>query len=179
LESQKQHRAFLSVDVVGSSEMKRSAPELAVEHSFGQFRRWVEEMARAHGGEVQSAAGDGMMGLFPTDAGAVRAARQLQEGLPRFNAEQNHLSMPFRVRCGVSAGEVAIEEGVPLGHLQSPVIDRAAALQKRAEPGDILVSAEVTAAALAELGRLEALPEPVVGAPAFSWRTARPPLDSP
>lgn len=179
LEGQKRHCAFLSVDVVSSSEMKRGAPELEVEHSFGQFRMWVEEMAHTYGGEVQSAAGDGMMGLFPMDAGALRAARQLQEGLPRFNAEQNRLPAPFRIRCGVSAGEIAIEEGMVLGHLQSPVIDRAAALQKRAEPGDILVSAEVTAAALTELGSLAALPEPVAGTAALSWRAAQPPLSSP
>lgn len=170
LEGQKQHRAFLSVDVAGSSEMKRSASELAVEHSFSQYRTWVEEVVQAQNGEMQSAAGDGVMALFRTDAGALRAARQLQEGLPRFNAEQNRLPMPFRIRCGVSAGEVAIEEGIPLGHLQSPVIDRAAALQKRAEPGDIAVSGELAATARVELGQLVPLSEPVGDTPAFSWR---------
>jgi hypothetical protein len=73
----------------------------------------------------------------------------------------------------VSAGEVALEEGMPLGHLQSPVIDRAAVLQKHAEPGDILVGGEVTAAALVELGGLAPLPEPVAGETAFSWRGSR------
>ncbi|HZO89891.1 MAG TPA: hypothetical protein VFB38_16295 [Chthonomonadaceae bacterium] len=34
LVGQKQHRAFLSVDVVGSTEMKRDAPELEVEYSL-------------------------------------------------------------------------------------------------------------------------------------------------
>jgi class 3 adenylate cyclase len=170
LEGQKQHRAFLSVDVVGSSEMKRSAPELAVEYSFGQYRAWVEEVVRAHDGEMQSAAGDGVMALFPTDSGALRAARQLQEGLPRFNAEQTRLPLPFRLRCGVSAGEVAMEEGTPLGHIQSPVIDRAAALQKRAEPGAVDVSGELAATALVELGQLVPLRETVADEPAFSWR---------
>jgi class 3 adenylate cyclase len=170
LEVQNQHHAFLSVDVVGSSEMKRSASEFAVELSFGQYRRWVEEVVRANDGEMQSTAGDGMMGIFPTDTGAVRAARQLQDRLQHFNAEQNRLPMPFRIRCGVSAGEVAIQEGIPLGHLQSVVIDRAAVLQKRAEPGDILVSGEAGAAALLELGGVSPLSEPIAGEPAFSWR---------
>jgi class 3 adenylate cyclase len=139
----------------------------------------VEQVIRAHGGEVQYAAGDGVMCLFPTDAGALHATRQLQEGLMSFNAEHNRLPLPFRIRCGVSAGEVAIEEGTPLGHLQSPVIDRAAALQKQAEPGSVVVSSEVTAAALIELGDLTPLPAPVVGEAAFSWRGgARAPIDS-
>jgi class 3 adenylate cyclase len=178
LEGQKQHRAFLSVDIVESSEMKRNVPELAVEYSFGQYRRWVEDRARECGGEVQSAAGDGVMCVFPTDLGAIRAARELQEGLARFNGEQNRLATPFRIRCGTSAGEVAIEHGVPLGHLYSAVIDRAAALQKRAAPGDILVSAEMAGAAALELGNLTPLPEPVAGAPAFSWRGG-PQIDPP
>jgi class 3 adenylate cyclase len=173
LEGQKQHRAFLSVDVVGSSEMKRSANDLAVEHSFGQYRAWVEEVVRARDGEMQSAAGDGVMAIFPTDASAVRAARQLQEELAGFNQTHNRLPLPFRIRCGVSAGEVAMEEGTPLGHLQSPVIDRAAALQKRAEPGDIVVSAEAAGAALVELGNLAPLPGPMAGEPAFSWRAGQ------
>jgi class 3 adenylate cyclase len=173
LEGQKQHRAFLSVDVTDSFAMKQNVPELAVEYSFGKYRSWVDEVMRACGGEMQSAAGDGLMGVFPTEAGAVRAARRLQEGLARFNADQNRLLLPFRIRCGVSAGAVAMEPGVPLGHLHSPVIDLAAALQKRSQPGDILVSSEVTAAALLELGAVTPLPEPVAGVPAFSWRAAQ------
>jgi class 3 adenylate cyclase len=141
------------------------------DNTAGERRRsWVEGTVRANGGEMQSAAGDGVMCVFPAEAGAVRAARQLQEGIPPFNGEQNRLPVPFRIRFGVSAGEVAIDAGVPLGHLHSPVIDRAAALQKRAQPGDILVGSEVTAAALLELGSVAPFPEPVAGEPAFSWR---------
>lgn len=170
LENGKQHCAFLSVDVVGSSAMKQHAAELAVEHSFGQFRAWVESGVHAHGGAVQSAAGDGAMCLFANDADALRAARQLLEELPRFNQERNRLPTPFRIRCGVSAGEVALEPGMPLGHLQSAVVDRAASLQKQAEPDEIVLSDEVAGAALVELGPLTPAPEPVAGRRAFRWR---------
>jgi class 3 adenylate cyclase len=172
LEGEKRHRAFLSMDVVGSSAMKREAPGLAVEHSFGQCREWVAQAVHHHGGEMHSATGHGVMAIFPTDASAVRAARQLLEELPRFNQEQNRLPTPFQLRCGISAGDIAIEEGTPLGHLHSPVIDRAAALQKQAEPGSLVVSGEVAAAALVELGNLASLPEPVAGEPAFVWQPA-------
>jgi hypothetical protein len=60
---------------------------------------------------------------------------------------------------------------MPLGYLQSSVIDRAAALQKQAAPGDIVVGEELADVALAELGSLSRLPEPVAGSPAFSWRS--------
>src|SRR5581483_2804731 len=139
----KQHRAFLSVDVVHSSEMKLGEPELAVEYSFGQFQSWVEESVRSLGGEVQSAAGDGLMCVFREDAAAVRAAGLLQQGMAAFNAARNRLATPFRIRCGVASGEVpAVPQG-SLGRVHSPVIDRAAVLQKQAEPGGVVVSREL------------------------------------
>lgn len=170
LQGQERRCAFLSVDVVGSSQMKREAPALAVEYSFGQFQEWVAAIVNAGGGQLQSAAGDGMMALFPADALAIRAARRLQEGIEQFNAGRNHLPTPFRIRCGLSAGAVAVDERTPLGYLHSPVIDRAAALQKYAAPGDILVAPELADAALRELDSLSRLPDPVDGEPAFSWR---------
>ena len=170
LQGQRLHRAYLSVDVTGSTEMKRSAGDLEVEYSFGQYQRWVQQVVRATGGQLHSAAGDGLMAEFPDAASAVRAARVIQEEIGRFNVEQNRLPVPFRIRCGVSAGEVAIEPGAPVGSRNSPVIDQAATLQKRAMPGDILVSGEVAPAALTELGSLSAVPDGVCGASAFSWR---------
>ena len=76
---------------------------------------------------------------------------------------------PFRVRCGVSAGLVALERGGSIGHLHSVVVDRAAALQKHAAPGSIIVGAEVRSDAEAELGDLEPAPAiPGAGA-GFAW----------
>lgn len=194
LAAQKRRAAFLSVDVVGSSQIKQAArttgDELAVEHAFGQYHRWVEGIVATHGGRVQAAAGDGVMCLFEGAAGAentapetqaARAARDLQTRLAAFNASQGgHLSAPLRIRCGVSAGEVAIEAGVPVGHLQSAVIDRAAALQKRAAPGDIVVDEASAVAALTELGALGPLNREGSGgeAPAFSWRASAGPEPS-
>lgn len=169
LEAQKQHRAFLSIDVVDSSRMKLEASDLAVEHSFGRLHRWLGDEVRACGGELHSAAGDGMMCLFADETQALRAARRIQEGIHRFNREQNRLGVPFRLRCGVSAGEVAIEPGTPLGSVQSAIIDRAAALQRRAGPGGVVVGSETLAAAQAELGSLIVLPEPAADTPAFAW----------
>jgi len=172
LEAQQQRRAFVSVDVVGSSEMKLSAPPLAVEYSFTQYRKWVDETIRSCGGQMQMAAGDGVMAMFDSDAAALRAARFLQERVGQFNATSNHLATPFRLRCGVSSGDVAVEEGATLGDLQSPVIDRAALLQKSAAPGEVRLTGEMTAAALIVLGQLQPAPDRVAGEPAFAWHAA-------
>jgi class 3 adenylate cyclase len=67
LTEQKRRAAFLSVDVVGSSAIKQAAlttgDELAVEHAFVQYHRWVEQVVCAHGGRVHATAGDGVMCL--------------------------------------------------------------------------------------------------------------------
>jgi hypothetical protein len=75
------------------------------------------------------------------------------------------------VRCGINAGEVALMPGQPIGYLQSAVIDRAAALQKSAASGDIVVSGDLSAeglTALSRYGRHEGSPEG--GVRGFSWR---------
>lgn len=168
LEGQKRRCAFLSVDVVGSSNMKSSGDELVVEHAFSRYQRWVADTARAYGGEVQAAAGDGAMCIFPSEAGALRAARQLQSEIAAFNAKENPLAIPFVIRCGVSVGDVPWSEKTQIGTLQSPVIDRAALLQKAAAPGQIAVGADVAATALIELGNLEPL-EAGPDGPFFGW----------
>ncbi|WP_395138966.1 adenylate/guanylate cyclase domain-containing protein [Armatimonas sp.] len=171
LEGGRVRQAFLSIDVVSSNELKRSADELLVEYSFNQYRRFVEEIVLAEGGQVQSTAGDGTMAMFASDAGAVRAALRLQEKMASFNAEHNRLPRPFQVRCGINAGEVALMPGAPIGHLQSAVIDRAAALQKSAASGDIIVSGDLAAEGLAALGRYgRHADSPEGGVRGFSWR---------
>ncbi|MBW3622591.1 MAG: adenylate/guanylate cyclase domain-containing protein [Armatimonadetes bacterium] len=172
LDSHKQHRAFLSVDVVGSSEMVNSARELEVEYSFHQFRAWVEGVVKAYDGEITSSAGDGMMCSFAEDRNAIRAARTLQQDLSRFNAEGNRLPHPFRIRCGVSAGEVPLEHLSTLQTIQSPAIYRAAILQKQAEPGGIVFGEEVSAAARNELDSLTPLSEDRDTGTAYTWRSA-------
>ena len=171
LEGERVRRTFLSMDVVSSSELKRSGDELLVEYTFNQYRRFVEELVVSEGGQVQSTAGDGTMAMFSTDAAAVRAALRLQSELAVFNAQHNRLPRPFHIRCGINAGEVALLPGQPIGHLQSAVIDRAAALQKSAPADDIVVSGDLSAEGLATLeryGRHAASPEG--GVRGFSWR---------
>jgi class 3 adenylate cyclase len=170
LEGQKEHRAVLSLEVVNPTELKKSGSELEAEYSFSQLRQWMEAIVRRAGGELDRAAGEGFLAVFPSDTAAVGAARQIQEGLAAFNREQNRLSRPVRLRSGLAAGDLAAGGGVPLASLHSLVIDRAIALQRAAEPGDILVGSELAGPGITELGALSKLPEPVEGEPAFSWR---------
>lgn len=169
LDSQRRHAAFVSVDVVGSTQMKRCGSEIEVELAFGEYRKYVEGLAEKYGGIVQSTAGDGIMCMFPDDLAALRMAREVQLGMPQFNESKNKLRMPFQVRCGISSGEIAVQSNQPIGHLQSVVIDRAAILQKRARPGGIALGAEVSEKAKTELGPLGRLEESDETLRAFIW----------
>ena len=57
------------------------------------------------------------------------------------------------------------------GIARTAVIDRAAALQKRASPGEVLVGAETAAAALVELRDLQPVPDAPAGQTAFLWKS--------
>lgn len=95
LEGQKQRRAFLSVDIVKSSEMKQASSELEVEHSFQQFHSWLEGVVTKHGDQIHSVAGDGEMCMFVDDVEAVKAALELQGDIHQFNFTKNLLPIPF------------------------------------------------------------------------------------
>ena len=165
--------AFLSVDVARPSEMRGSAPAQTVDHTFGQYQRWADEVAQGCGGMLQSLGGDARLFLFPSETSAVRAARRMQEGISGFNVALNRLPLPFQLRCGISAGESFINTTMPPAALHSPAIDRAVFLQQRAEPGDIVLSGETAATGLIELGGLAPLPEALFGPNAFSWRASQ------
>ena len=173
LESPREHRAFLSIGVVNSTGMKSGQDNFSVEYSFGQYEAWVEGIVNSLGGEVNSAAGDGVMAAFRSDTDAVRAARMIQDSMPRFNAQHNRLPFPFQVRCGLTSGEIAIDPSVPLRRINSSLLDRAAVLQKQAAPGDIVLSGELAQTALLELGPIGPHMASEPGAPVFSRHAAR------
>ena len=98
----------------------------------------------------------------------MSAARQIQEGTDRFNAERNRLSRPFRLRCSIAAGRVGTGAEGSDPRLEA-LIERAAELRARAAPGDIVVTGELAAAGLLELRSLAPLPREAGKEPLFSW----------
>ena len=171
-----QHRVVLSVAVASIHAVHTGDANDAVEQSYSEFRKWAEEISRAYGGQLLGAAGDGMAFMFPEEVAALRAARALQTGIPRFNVELNRLSQPFRLRCGLSAGQIGTVTGALHGPMHGPLVDRAAHLLQSAGPGDIVVGAELAAAGLVELGGLAPISAPGSD-PVFSWQAAQRRMD--
>jgi class 3 adenylate cyclase len=136
--------SFLDLDVVDSHGMKVAAsrPEHIIV-SFERFRSFASQVVQEHEGQVLNSNGDELMCFFSDPAQAVRAAAALLERLAAFNAHENLLSRPFRVRQGIHSGSSLVDR--VRGVAYSPVLDVAGHLQKYAPVDGLLASAETVA----------------------------------
>jgi class 3 adenylate cyclase len=134
---------FLSVDVVGSTEMKVGEMDTAVAASFQAYEELLRKIFEQYGAWKQAWTPDGVMVCFLDRDLAVSAAQRVLQSLERFNESENQLRIPFRVRCGLSEGEVAIYEDSKLEKVADHVIDVAGHMQKQGRPNVLWVPAEV------------------------------------
>jgi class 3 adenylate cyclase/tetratricopeptide (TPR) repeat protein len=124
------------VDLVGSTALiAASDPEVA-RRRVTQFFEVVSSSIEAHGGTVESFAGDAVMAAFgiplahEDDAErALRAALEIREAVGELGVE---------CRIGVEAGEV-LSEDTDLTLATGRAVNLAARLQQGAEPNEILV----------------------------------------
>jgi class 3 adenylate cyclase len=118
---------IVALDVAGYSA-RTEADEQKVTAEVAALRKFVEATAAIHDGRVFNTAGDGFMLEFGSSAAGVEAAIELAE-----KCEPS-------VRVGVHLGDVAVQaNGDLLGH----GVNVAARLMGQADPGSVLVSADV------------------------------------
>lgn len=132
--------AFLSIDVVDSTGLKEGEEKATIEYDFKKYKRFVESKLTANGILKSAWTPDGVMSCFPTVDAAVRAARDVIDGLEAFNKNVKTLKKDFRVRCGVNSGYVYFDESIPLEEISDRVIDIAGHLQKHASPNNICIA---------------------------------------
>lgn len=136
----------LFIDVVGSTELTvKLGPERlkgALDHAFAELREVIER----EGGTVEKYIGDAIYALFgapiahPDDPErALRAAA----GARAWSAARGANEIPFGVRVGLETGEAIVDLAAAAGTRQQmsvgAVVNTAARLQQRAEPGQVLV----------------------------------------
>jgi class 3 adenylate cyclase len=143
LEEQKKHLAFLAIDVVDSTGMKRGEDSALAERDFRQYKKIVERQLAEHRALKAAWTPDGVMICFPTVPAAVAAAQGLIRELDRFNREVKTITAEFRVRCGINAGRVMFDEAVRMEEMADRTIDIAGHMQKYAEPNSIYLDARV------------------------------------
>lgn len=140
LKQDEKHVTFVSVDVVGSTKIKTENDEIAVEYTFNEYHRYIEQATLKHGGKIHSTAGDGVTCVFEDPAAAVAAGKAMQAGLFEFNAYKNQLKTPLTMRAAVHTGSVLAPGQQATAVNFAHVIDVAAHLQKVTEPGTLAIS---------------------------------------
>ena len=139
----------LFADLVGSTQLVASADPEVVRRRVSRFFDCVSECVAAHGGVVETFAGDGVMAAFGIprahDDDAERAARA---ALAVLSAVED---LELNVRIGVEAGEILFDERES-GFAVGEAVNVAARLQQAAAPGEILLG---PVAQGLTLGRLE------------------------
>jgi class 3 adenylate cyclase len=127
-------RTILFTDMEGSTRLTQRLGDAGAMAVLRAHDRIVGEALGRHGGSEVKHTGDGLMAAFPSVVGAIESAVQIQRRLAE--AEDRG---ELRVRIGMSAGEPVTERNDLFG----AVVQLAARLCSRAEPGSVLVSSAV------------------------------------
>jgi hypothetical protein len=132
--------AFLSVDVVDSTGMKKGEEKALIEYTFKGYKKYIEKIISAHGALKSAWTPDGVMICFKTVDAAVKTAREIISGLDEFNKNVKSIKQDFKVRCGINSGYVYFDDTVPMEEMSDRVIDIAGHMQKHASPNNIFIA---------------------------------------
>ena len=166
----KQHLAFFSVDVVGSTQMKKGEDKLVVEHAFVEYRKFLERILKTHNVWKFASTPDGTMAAFQKSDDAVCAAQAVIKELDWFNDGVHRLKSRFSVRCGVNVGEVIFPPDRNMEEISDEVVDVAGHLQKNAAPDSLWVAKDVLTEVADPAGFNMVEDQQVDGRTVFAWR---------
>lgn len=171
LTSGEQAMTFLSVDIVGSTQLKAGVDPLKVEFTFTEYHRFIEMATEKYGGRVHSTAGDGVICAFDHPQPAFQAAKNIQIGIIELNTFRNRLDAPLVLRCGIHCGAVVAPDARDVKSVNfAHVIDVAAHLQKVCAPGGIAISRKAALALTGGLATVGSETVSVDGVDACQWR---------
>lgn len=153
------------VDVVGSTELTMRFGAERLKRELGTAFGEISRLIAAHGGTVEKYVGDAIYALFGApiahEDDALRALRAAEAIRDWCAAGAGH-GHPFAIRVGVETGEAVVDLAAAEHTKQQmsvgPVVNVAARLQQRAEPGEVLVG-PMTHEAAEFSAAFDALPE--------------------
>jgi class 3 adenylate cyclase len=176
--SVKRRCTFLSIDVVGSTAMKQGKTATDISASFQAYEEMMRGIFEKFGAWKQAWTPDGVMVCFLQRDMAVGAGVRALQALKKFNSTENRLGVPFKVRCGLNEGEVAIYDDSKLEKVADHVIDVAGHMQKHADENTLWLSEEVYKE-MGEKSGFRATDHIVDGYKVFEWSLGSPRLDRP
>jgi class 3 adenylate cyclase len=163
--------AFLSVDIVGSTQMKQNEEPAAIQHDFIEYRKLVERVFARCRMLKAAWTPDGVMACFPSVNDAVQAGKDIIRELGLFNRTVKLIKTDFSVRCGVNAGFVYFDETTPLETMADRVIDVAGHMQKYADPNTVAVAQNIVEP-LSDRAGFAPAKRVVDGYEVYTWRPA-------
>lgn len=160
--------AFLSVDIVGSTQAKVGERETDIAVTFQAYEEMLKKIFEQYGAWKQAWTPDGVMICFLQLDLAVAAAQRILQSLIKFNEADNKLRSRFRVRCGLNEGEVPIYEDSKLEKVADRVVDVAGHMQKQGAADTLWLGEEVYNR-LGEKSGFRPTGQVVDGLPAYEW----------
>lgn len=143
LEKTGRNLAFLAIDVVNSTDMKKQEDPVIVERDFNEYHDFVQSKFQKYGYVKASWTPDGVMACFNNTEQAIEAAQAIIAGLTEFNQSVKMMRRDFAVRCGINSGFVYYDVTTPLEEFSDRVIDIAGHMQKHATPNSILIAKDM------------------------------------
>lgn len=140
LDKMRQNLAFLAIDVVDSTGIKRDEDKLVVSYTFDRYNQIAVECLKENGLIKYAMTPDGIMSCFHSVDNAVQAALCLISRLKDFNKNEKQIKGDIQVRCGINSGYVYIDDDTPLEQISDRVIDIAGHMQKYAKPNGINIA---------------------------------------
>ena len=166
--SKRKSCAFLSIDVVGSTQMKQGEEDTAIAATFQAYEEMLNQTFQQHGAWKVAWTPDGVMVCFLQLDLALAAGQCVLQSLKRFNEVHNKLRTSFRVRAGLNYGEVSIFEDSKLERIADHVIDVAGHMQKEGRPNSLWIGEEVYNL-LADKSGFRLVGQSVDGMPVYEW----------
>ncbi len=153
------------VDVVGSTELTMQFGAERLKRELGAAFAELSRIIAEHGGTVEKYIGDAIYALFGAPVAheddTLRALRTA-EAMREWCVHGKPHGHPFAIRVGIETGEAVVDLEAAASTRQQmsvgAVVNIAARLQQRAEPGEILVgpTAREAAGSAADLERIGA-----------------------
>ena len=175
---EKRRLAFLSIGVVGASQMKAGEDKLVVEHAFSEYRKFVERELGEQKAWKFSWMADSLLAAFESPDQAIAVSRRVLSNLAWFNDGIHQLRSPFRLRCGVNCGEVVFPDSKRIEEINDETIDLTLHLQEAADENAIWFTREMLAMLRNQSGFQPMTMQQVNGHAIIEWRPARTPAAS-
>lgn len=150
--------AFMSVDVVGSSDLVQTNLKVDIEHTLRNLRQWLRSNIEAENGRLWYWHGDGGLAAFLEEEGvsaAMRSGLKIVANLPVFNITENELRYEndIRLRFGIHYGTACYSPDTAA--IQSDDIRQAITIeQKHGEANTVMVSESAFLLATPEVKKL-------------------------